>query len=407
MPRLKLTARGVENLSTDKPREEFWDTITPGLLLRVSGETGRKTWYVRYRVNGTRRRQKLGTFPALELSKARDDARDVMRKADAGEDPAQEREERKRGDHTFKALAEEVLEARALRTRAKTQKERKRILEKELLPAWGDRTASSVTRREVVQLVEKMATRGAEVVANRTLSLIHLLFNDGLRRGFPGIEANPAHLVQPPTDESGRDRFLELDEIRKVWTALDGENPSTRAIFRLALLTGQRIGAVRAMRWPMVSADVWRIPAADFKGKREHLVPLSPAALEVLEELRELEADVEWVFPSRAGAKVPHVANTAGSLDRIRKRAKIPHWTAHDFRTTFRTHATRSDSPEPGEAGGLGIPGPVADAVLGHKDPSLGFSHYTGDKERYLIQEKREALRKWGEFITQAVEVSR
>ena len=95
VPRLRLSARGVVTLKTDRAREEFWDTVTPGLILRVSGESGAKTWSVRYRLNGRRRRQKLGNYPSLSLAAARAAARDVQRQADAGEDPAQQLADRK------------------------------------------------------------------------------------------------------------------------------------------------------------------------------------------------------------------------------------------------------------------------------------------------------------------------
>ncbi len=79
VPRLKLSARGVMALGTNRARQEFWDTVTPGLVLRVSGESGAKTWSVRYRMNGTRRRQKLGSYPRLSLAEARAAAREVLR----------------------------------------------------------------------------------------------------------------------------------------------------------------------------------------------------------------------------------------------------------------------------------------------------------------------------------------
>jgi integrase len=70
----------------------------------------------------------------------------------------------------------------------------------------------------------------------------------------------------------------------------------------------------------------------------------------------------------------------------------------HDFRTTFRTWAVRAP-----EDGGLGVAAQVADAVLGHKEASLGFARYTGDRHRYMLAEKRDALVKWGAFVGEAV----
>lgn len=404
MPRLKLTAKAIDKLeSNGTAQAEFWDTYMPGLCLRV-GRSGLKVWTVRYRANGSQRRHKLGVYPRLSLADARQAARDALARADAGGDPAMEKQERRADGSTFGALAEEVLDARARKgrdgrpTRERTQRERRRILERELLPAWGKRNAASINRREVVRLVERIARR-APVQANRTLAVIRLIFNDGIRRGFPGLESNPAHLVEPPGNEEGRDRFLDPDEIKKVWEATEPESPSVRGIIRLALLTGQRVGSVQAMKWSDVTDDLWTIPAADFKGKRTHLVPLSRQAVAVLDSLRDpAPHDETFVFPSRARTKTGHLTNMGKPLERVRERSELAHWTLHDLRTTWRTHATRAK-----EEGGLGIAPNVADAVLGHIETSLGFSRYTGDRERYLLAEKRQALRAWGGFIAKAV----
>ena len=408
MPRVKLTARGVAALTSDgAPQAEYFDELTPGLALRV-GRAGTKTWVVRYRANGRHRRLTLGRYPRLSLADARDAARDKLAAADSGEDPAAERAARRSDATTFRALADEVLEAKAGETREATQRERRRIVDTELLPAWGGRPAASIRRRDVVQLVEAIAKRGAPVMANRTLALIKVIFNEGIDREFPGVEANPAARLKP-TDEDGRDRYLTRDEIKVVWDALAWEAPVTRTLFRFTLLTAARVGSVCAMRWADIDeADVWHIPAAAFKGKRPHLVPLSAEALAVLEELRPLTGGMEHVFPGRSDGRVPHITSTNKALQRIRRRTKLPTWTVHDFRTTFRTHATRAEKPDHAkDPAGMGVAPHVADACLGHKEASLGFDRYTAEPERYLLAEKRAALAKWGAFVRGAVEAEK
>ena len=420
MARMKLTDKGVRALKTDRAQEDFWDTLTPGLHLRVSGRTGRKTWFVRYRAEGTHRRMKLGTYHEdanpelgiLGLADARKRAREALAVADAGEDPALQRvEEGQDEDTSFQGMAREALTKLARKgrggkpTRRSTQRERERMLERELLPHWQGREAGSITRREVLHLVEGIAERGAPVQANRTLALIRVLYNQALKRDFPGVEFNPAHMIDPPGVEEARDRYLKWEEFPVVWKTTEEENPLTRGAFRLTLFTAQRIGSVLAMRWDGITEDgsgyVWRIPEEHFKGRRPHLVPLSPEAMTVVNEIREVQTSDEWVFPSREDARRPHLSNMNGALARIRRRSGLDHWTLHDFRTTFRTWATRSKSAKPHP--GLGAPGHVADAILGHKEASLGFDRYTGSKTRYLLAEKREALVVWGQFIRKVV----
>jgi len=231
MAKLTLTAKGVEKLSTDQAQEDFWDVLAPGLHLRVSGSTGRKSWFVRYRANGSQRRVKLGRYAPetnreaklFNLADARVEARAYMSAASAGIDPKEQEEAKKEEEAkakasaaTFRQLADEVLEALARKglrgkpTRAATQTERRRIVDKELLPEWGDREAGSITRREVLLLVEAIEKRGAPVLANRVLSLVGLLYNVALARDIAGIESNPAHRISPPGVEGGRERYLIL-----------------------------------------------------------------------------------------------------------------------------------------------------------------------------------------------------
>ena len=109
--------------------------------------------------------------------------------AQAGGDPALERRQRRRGGFTFETLGREVLDAKAGRTKASTRKERERIFNNVLVPAWRGRPAASIARRDVLQLVEAIRDRGAGTSANRTLRLIQLIFNEGLRRDFPTLRA--------------------------------------------------------------------------------------------------------------------------------------------------------------------------------------------------------------------------
>jgi integrase len=376
--------------------------VVPGLALRV-GKGGTKTFFVRYRANGKHRRLTIGKHPHLSLADARDRAREKIGEAQGGGDPAEDRRVRRSADTTFKALADEVLAAKATATRDKTIRERRRIVDSELVPVWGSRPAASITRRDVVQLVEAIGRR-APVMANRTLAAVKMIYNAGLRRGFPTLEANPAHLIEP-LEEDGRDRYLTREEMRVLWRALEWESPLMRVLFRITLLTAQRVGSVCAMRWADIDdADVWRIPETAFKGKRPHLVPLSAEALAELEDLRKLTGDGEYVFPGRADGARPHINSTNKALQRIRKRTGLPSWTVHDLRTTFRTHATRARKPDHAkDPAGPGVPPNVADAVLGHKEASLGFDRYTAEPERYLLSEKRAALAAWGEFVAAVV----
>jgi integrase len=221
-----------------------------------------------------------------------------------GEDPAEDKQAR-RDAETFRGLAKSYLEYAEQRHRS--WKEAKRIIDKDLLPVFSPRLLVDIRRRDVRELVEAIARRRkAPVMANRTLGVLSRMFNFALDREW--IEANPAARIPDPGEEQSRERVLSDDELRELWQRLetiakqteavideerDGDDDNlvpqiTRATaqaFQVQLLTAQRPGEVRAMKWADVDlgAGWWSIPAAVAKNGRPHRVPLTATAIEIIE----------------------------------------------------------------------------------------------------------------------------
>ncbi|MFC1661251.1 tyrosine-type recombinase/integrase, partial [Gemmatimonadota bacterium] len=292
---------------------------------------------------------------------------------------------------TFEEAAEKALELMANRTRERTIRERRRILEADLLPAWGDWAVTDIRRADVADLVNKIASRGSPVMANRTLSMVRALCNAMLDLEL--VEANPA--TRPDRfmrDEKPKERALGKGELRAILRAVKDEGPEARAFFGLLAYTIQRAGAIAAAKWDEFDGDTWTIPPEEgrkFK-KYARVVPLTTGALRALRVLHE-EAGVQgsYLFPSRDAAQKPHWTNWSNLTRRLRARSGVEGWSLHDLRATFRTLATRE----------LGIRADVADAVLGHAISTVGHVHYEADKSTYLLSEKRDALEAWGSFL--------
>lgn len=390
-----LTDARLRKLKTKMTQQDVADGRVPGLAIRVSGATGRKSWVLTVKVGGRYRKTTIGTYPALGLADARDKATDLLRAVQLGEDDPLGTEGEK--DHSFRAMAEEVLANPPRRKlRRSTETEWRRMLDTELLPRWGDREAGSIERREIVLVLDEIARRAPAMAAN-VHSFIRWLFRGALRRDFPGLEADPASLIPTPGGGGRRERYLDESEIRKLWVALENETVATRCGFRLGLLTGQRFGNVHQFRFGDIEdvrvrdfeGPVWKIPRQFFKGRREHWVPLSDEALAVVEELRTHRTDDVWAFPSREGARNPYLTRWTNGQRRLRKAIEIEDWTAHDLRRSLRVHMTQR----------LGIEATVADAVLGHADTSVGARHYGGSSPDVDLEAKAEALRVYGAWI--------
>ncbi len=372
-------------------REDWFDEKCTGLGLRVSF-TGSKTWFVRYRrARDTRKyRYTIGEYPVYGLADAREKATEIILRAKRGEDPAAEKEAEK-GAPSFKSLAHDYLDRHAAKKR--TADEQRRIIDKDLLPAWGTRLATDITRRDVIALVDKIADRPAPVMANRTLNLIGRIYNWGISRDL--VDHNPAMRVNGPGEERERDRVLSDVEIREVWKAIDADDDPVSAAAKLLLITGQRRGEVLRMRWEDISSDrkTWKIPADHAKNKQPHMVPVSAMAIVVLDQLeaagRTRKYPSPWVFPSRIGSGQRHLGNVQKHVDAIRERAEVDFWL-HDLR---RTVATRLAD--------LGVSRFLIGKVLNHTSASeVGLPRVTRVYDRHQYDdEKRDALERWSDRL--------
>jgi integrase len=405
-----LTDRTIVALPVPAERErqrDYWDDVLRGFGVRVS-YGGRRAFVLRYRVNNRLRRLTLGPYPDLSLFEARRKAREVLGDVARGDDPVQDKQER-RDAETFRGLAQAYLEMAQKRHRS--WKEEERIINKDLLPEFGHRLLVDIRRRDVRDHVEAIARkRDAPIMANRTLAVLSCMFNYALDHEW--IEANPAARIPAPGVERSRDRVLSDDELRELWTALqalaDQEEetdeaqelrrvrarvtPATAQAFQVQLLTAQRPGEVRRMRWADVGLDSgwWSIPGAVAKNMRPHRVPLTRPTVEILERRRQrADEDVVFVFENRRGAgSIAHRGKKAAS---ILCRGLSFEFRAHDLR---RTGATRMAE--------AGVPREHIAKVLNHVE---GGPAATRVYDRYAYDaEKRDALNRWARRLQTIIE---
>jgi integrase len=310
MAKASFTARWVAAVASPATGQlDYFDTKPPGIGLRVTPR-GRKTWFIMYRSGGRLRRLALGTYPALSLADARQQAMTARHTVAQGEDPALHKQTLRHAP-TVEIIAQQYLDLYA-KVHKKSWRADARLLAKEVLPQWGRRKASEISRRDVLALLDWLVERGAPIQANRVLALVRKLFNWAISRDV--LAYNPCFQVKAPGKETQRDRVLEEDEIRAVWDACEALHPLFSAYFKLRLLTAQRAGEVRTMRWEDVDLATgwWTIPARITKNGLAHRVPLSGPAHDILQALHTTAAS-PWIFPSPRRAKQPSDAITHGT----------------------------------------------------------------------------------------------
>jgi integrase len=379
---MALSDLQLRKISPKKERFEVSDG--QGLSLRIM-PTGKKTWVFRYMIDGRARRMTLGVYPAIPLSEARDRHAKAMMEIERGSDPgekAQETKARRKAEPTVMDLLAEYWDMELKHT--PSGKERKRLLTKDILPVWGTRKASSITRRDAVLLLDNVRDR-APVAANRLQGVLVRMLNFAAERGI--LEHSPL-VGWKKKPEQARTRVLANDEIKMLWDALDLSNQSidmfhvTKLALKMILLTGQRPGEVCGMAWEETSDGTWNIPAGKMKGREAHSVPLTDMALEIIEQARPYTGGHSFVFSSPRGD---------GSQTRTHTLSKgvSRHWqqigfkeqfTPHDLRRTVRTRLAE-----------IGVDDVVAERVLGHKLQGIMavYNRHSYDTE------KRQALDRW------------
>jgi len=386
----RLTIRSVEALKPRPVRQEIPDSFLPGLYL-IAQPSGGKGWAVRYRHNGTTRKFTLGAYPAIDLKAARELGAKALRAVAEGRDPGREKlEARSARVDSVDLVVEEFLERHVRRSnRARTQEETGRLFRLHILPRWRGRMIRDITRRDVIDMVDRIVDGGSPVAANRALTVAKTFFNWCVARDI--LTASPAQGVKPPTVEKSRDRVLDDTELKLVWEAADQVGYPFGTMTRLLIATGQRRDEVAKMRWDEVDFGrrLWTLPRERVKADRPHEVPLSTLALDILKAVPRLVGN-PYVLTTNGAAPSSGFAKNKKKLDGLLP-AKMAPWRLHDLRRTCASTLAR-----------LSVPVHITEAILNHRSGVI--NGITAVYQRYdFASEKAAALQTWGNFVAALV----
>ena len=373
MPRLrrrKMSKRTVEGLSVEGKDAVFWDRELPGFGVRVY-PSGVKAYVVQTRAGGRSRRVTVGRHGRLSTDEARRQAVRIMAGIGAGagdgigagEEPAflppgPPRPEAGRSPVTVADLAASYLDDHvALRCKPRTLSLYRAVIHGRLLPELGEVPVAAVGREHAASLHHRL--RRTPYAANRAIEVLGGLIGMAEERGLRPAGGNPCRFVVR-YKEHRRERFLSDEEFRRLGGVLEeaedgavgGVSPAAAAALRLLVLTGCRRSEILSLRWQDVDAQAGELRLPDSKtGAR--LVPLSPAALNVLSNLPRAP-DRPWVIPGRKpGAPL---RNLHAPWKIVRARAGLDDVRIHDLRHSFASRALA-----------LGESLPMIGKLLGHR----------------------------------------
>jgi integrase len=380
-----LTARTIETVKPGRQRREIPDRRMPGLYL-VLQPSGAKSWAVRYRHAGTPRKHTLGSYPAIDLKSARALASKALRAVAEGRDPGREKAQERGAPDTVEAVAAQFLDRHCKRSnRPSTAEATERQLRLYVLPRWRGRLARDITRRDVLDVLDRVVDAGKPIAANRVLAAVRKMFAWAVSRDI--IAASPCAGVKPPAAERSRDRILTDHELRNVWQAADKPlGGPFGALVKLLILTGQRRDEVAGMKWSEIDleARLWTLPPERVKNDEKHEVPLSAAAVAVLQALPRIGE--RFLLTSNGTSPSSGYSKGKRRLDALLP-PDMPGWRLHDLRRTTASGMGR-----------LGINLPVIEKVLNHSSGS--FAGIAGIYQKHTFaEEKRRALDAWGAFV--------
>jgi integrase len=441
--RRNLSDRKLKSLKRDRSLEDklghydTWDTDVRGLGVRVS-KTGRRTFVLmaRYPGKSAPARRALGTYGELTLGEAREKARQWKKLIERGIDPeiaaeAERQAALRQNANTFAAVAEDYLRVQVIgpdpeHPRQRKAKEVARDFRNVFMALWGERPITSVTRHDVLGLIEGIRDNGTAATlaaygkrkkadkapapgqARNLLGHLKTFFSWAIERGTCGLESSPCVRLKGARiigERRSDDRVLTDVELLAFWRATERTGYPYGPLYRLLLLSGLRLNEVADASWSEFDLvkGIWTIPAARMKGKngtaRPHTVPLTADIKAILESLPRFNGG-EYLFSTTNGGspvwvsdKVKRRLDTAMletmqklSADRgeTSRNVKLPAWINHDLRRTLRSRLLE-----------LRVSADIAEAILAHVKPGIRGVY---DRDE-LLDEKCEALELWASAL--------
>ncbi len=367
-----------------------------GLFLIVK-TSGKKLWRFRYQRPATKQRTMigLGAFPALSLAEARGLRADYLALLANGIDPqiqAEVAEEQQQIalDSIFSTVATNWFQLKSKSVTPDYAKDIWRSLEKDIFPAIGETPVQQIKARTLVEALEPIKARGALETVRRLVQRINEIMIYAVNTGL--IDANPASGVGMAFEKPKKQNMptLRPEELPKLMRSLVMSNlsVSTRCLIEWQLLTLVRPSEASGARWAEIDlvAKLWTIPAGRMKAKREHIVPLSPQALKILEVMKPISAHREHVFPSRNDPKRPMNSQTANAaLKRIGYGGKL---VAHGLRSIASTALNEQE-----------FNSDVIEAALAHIEKNEVRRAY--NRSTYL-EARRNIMNWWALFVNKS-----
>lgn len=386
---MSLTDVIVKNAKPEKAQYKLFDE--KGLLLLVI-PTGGKYWRMKYRFDGKEKLLSFGIYPETSLKAAREKRDDARKQIKNGIDPSQEKKLAKltrlvNAENSFENVAREWHEKQKQRYTPKHSKTVLRRLETDIFPLLGSRPVNKITAAELLVTIQKIEKRGAVDLSHRMMQTSGQIFRYAIATARAerdiSVDLRGALTVRKKVNHANL-KEDELPEFLGKLAHYDGEL-QTKLALQMLVLTFVRTSELRGMKWSEINPEAaeWHIPAERMKMREKHIVPLSKQVIELLQQVRRLHNNPDFVFPSRITPHKPISENTLiFAIYRMGYHSKA---TAHGFRATASTilneNNFRSD---------------VIERQLAHGERNKVRASY--NHAQYL-PERKEMMQWWADYL--------
>jgi integrase len=395
---MKLTVSAAAGLKLPRGKHDHivFDDDIAGFGLRLRER--RAYWILQYTITSDgqaqgqakqkkrlQRRITFGTYPAMSVPKAREQAAKLHAEVKLGHDPqAAKKDSQARAGESFEACLRIYLERRRsdVKLRPSSYREIERHLDRNLKALHGLRI-DKVDRRAIALELDRLTANGA-VQANRTLASLRKFLS--WCAGQVYIDVNAAQFINKNSEQS-RDRVLTDAELRTVWHALPKGDYCD--IVRLLMLTGQRASEIGDLAWDEIDLDraVIVLPPTRTKNRRRHAVPLSAPALDIL-KARVPKEGRSHVFGIGQGG----FAGWSRCKARLDAAVQIKPFVVHDLRRSVASGL-----------GDCGVEPYIVEQVLNHQSGAKSGVSGLYNKSSYEPQ-KTTALNLWADHLMAAIE---
>jgi integrase len=357
-----LTAIAIDRLKPRPSRYELPDAGQRGLLIVVF-PSGKKSFIVRYRFAGIKRKLTLG---GIGLQAARKATAAALYEVHEGRDPALAKRETKAkaaitNAETVQWLCELYLRREGGQLRS--AEVRKRTFERLIFPQIGRVPLSALKRSQIVRLLDRIQDQQGDRAADLALAYLRRAFTWHASRVDDFNSPIVSGMSRYNGRERARSRVLTDDELRAVWRATKAPHPFNELI-RFLLLTAARRNEAKLLPWCEIDGADWKLPAARNKTKVDFVRPLSKAVQALLQDLPRIDSGA-LVFTGDGRRPMSLVAPKR----RLDAACGVTGWTLHDLRRTARTLMSRA-----------GIAADIGERCLGH---TIGGVRGVYDKHKY------------------------